>query len=317
MLHIDFVGDQRDRLGECPLWDERRQALYWIDSKRCLVHRLTPATGERRQWTLPQEVGSLALCESGRLLVALEHEIGILDVDAEVGADNPNSNNGNGNGSASDGVTAVAAFTRLAEVRHPEERMRLNDGRADRAGRFLVGSLKLAPATPVGELYQLLPSGQLRTVERGIRVSNSLGFSPDGRTLYFADSLSHEIRRYAYDPATGAASGMQRFADTTALGSGPDGAAVDAEGHLWVALVMKGQLARFRPDGSLERLLDLPTPHPSCPCFGGPALDTLYVTSLSDTGNTIKTDDPRAGRLLAVRGTGVRGLPEARFADRA
>ena len=102
------------------------------------------------------------------------------------------------------------------------------------------------------------------------------------------------------------------------LGGGEGvGAAVDAEGHLWVALVMKGQLARFRPDGSLERLLDLPTPHPSCPCFGGPDLDTLYVTSLSDTGNTIKTDDPRAGRLLAVRGTGARGLPEARFADRA
>ncbi len=292
MLNIEFIGEQRDRLGESPLWDERRQALYWIDSKRCLVHRLTPATGERQQWTLPSEIGSLALCESGRLLAALEHEIGFLDVD-------------------------TGAFAHLAAVTHPEPRMRLNDGRADRAGRFLVGSLKLAPTAPVGELYQLLPSGQLNVLERGICVSNSLGFSPDGRTMYYADSLSHQIRRYAYEPTTGQASGMAVFADTTALGSGPDGAAVDAEGHLWVALVMKGQLARFRPDGSLERLLDLPTPHPSCPCFGGPGLDTLYVTSLSDTGNTIKTDDPRAGRLLAVQGTGVRGLPEARFDDRA
>lgn len=293
MLNIEFLGEQRDRLGECPLWDERRQALFWIDSKRCLVHALWPAQGERRQWTLHSEIGSLALCDSGRLLVALEREIGWLDVER-------------------DGV----AFERLAAVSHPQERMRLNDGRADRAGRFLVGSLKLAPATPVGELYQLLPTGQLRTLERGIRVSNCLAFSPDGRTLYFADSLSHQIRRYAYDPVTGEASGMQLLADTTALGSGPDGAAVDAEGHLWVALVMKGQLARFRPDGSLDRLLDLPTPHPSCVCFGGAALDTLYVTSLSDTGNSIKTDDPRAGRLLAVRGAGVKGLPEARFADR-
>jgi len=292
-LQIDFLGEQRDRLGECPLWDERRQALYWIDSKRCLIHCLLPASGERRQWQMHSEIGSLALCESGRLLVALAHEIGFLDVDA-----------GDGH------------FSPLAAVTHPEERMRLNDGRVDRAGRFLVGSLKLAPATPVGVLYQLTPSGQLRALEHGIRVSNCLGLSPDGRTLYFADSLSHQIRRYAYDPVTGEASGMQVFADTTALGSGPDGAAVDAEGHLWVALVMKGQLARFRPDGTLERLLDLPTPHPSCPCFGGAALDTLYVTSLSDTGNSIKTDDPRAGRLLAVRGTGVKGLPEARFADR-
>ncbi len=296
MQSIEFLGEQRDRLGECPLWDERRQALYWIDSKRSIVHRLTPGhgaqAGERHQWTLHSEIGSLALCESGRLLVALEHEIGFLDVD-------------------------TGSFERLAVVTHPEPRMRLNDGRADRAGRFLVGSLKLAPTAPVGELYQVLPSGQVDVLERGACVSNSLGFSPDGRTLYYADSLSHQIRRYDYDPATGRATGRRLFADTTALGSGPDGAAVDAEGHLWVALVMQGQLARFRPDGTLERLLDLPTPYPSCPCFGGPALDTLYVTSLSDTGNTIKTDDPRAGRLLAVRGTGVTGLPEARFADGA
>ncbi len=290
MLSIDFIGEQRDRLGESPLWDDRRQTLFWIDSKRCQVHSLVPATGGRRQWTLPQEIGSLALCDSGRLLVALEHDIGFLDIDS-------------------------GGFETLAHVAHPEDRMRLNDGRTDRAGRFLVGSLKLAPATPVGALYQLLPDGQVHTVDTGFRVSNTLAFSPDGQTMYFADSLSHQIRRYAYDPATGQASGMAVFADTAALGSGPDGAAVDAEAHLWVALVMKGQLARFRPDGSLERLLDLPTPHPSCPCFGGPDLEVLYVTSLSDTGNTIKTDDPRAGRLLAVHGTGVRGLPEARFAD--
>lgn len=295
MLQIDFIGEQRDRLGECPLWDERNQVLYWIDAKRCLIHCLVAASGERREWCLPSEIGSIALCESGRLLVAMEREIGFLDV--SEGGD-------------------VSAFECLASVAHAEPRMRLNDGRTDRAGRFLVGSLKLAPATPVGALYQLEPSGQVRTLETGIRVSNTLGFSPDGRTLYFADSLSHQIRAYDYDPLTGVASAMQVFADTSDLGSGPDGAAVDAEGHVWVALVMKGQLARFRPDGSLERLVDLPTPHPSCLCFGGAALDTLYVTSLSDTGNTIKTHDPRAGRLLAVRGIGIKGLPEVRFADR-
>jgi sugar lactone lactonase YvrE len=289
MLQIEFVGEQRDRLGECPLWDERRQALFWIDSKRCLVHCLA-ADGQHRQWTLPHEIGSIALCDSDRLLVALVSEIGFLDL-------------------------ASGTFESLARVPHPAERMRLNDGRTDRAGRFLVGSLQLAPATAVGELCQLQPSGELRILERGIRVSNCLAFSPDGRTLYYADSMSHHIRSYDYDGATGQASAMRVFADTTALGSGPDGAAMDAQGHLWVALVMKGQLARFRPDGTLERLLDLPTPYPSCMCFGGPALDTLYVTSLSDTGNTIKTDDVRAGRLLAVSGTGVRGLPEARFTD--
>lgn len=294
MLHIDFLGEQRDRLGECPLWDKRSQSLYWIDSKRCLVHRLTLSTGDRREWLLPSEIGSIALCESGRLLVAMESDIGFLDVEQ---------------------ATGDVAFKHLASVVHPEPRMRLNDGRVDRAGRFLVGSLKLAPATPVGELYQVLPSGEINTLERGIRVSNTLGLSPDGCKLYYADSLSHQIMVYAYNPVTGQATGKHVLVDTSDLGSGPDGAAVDAEGCIWVALVMKAQLARFNPDGTLDRLVDLPTPYPSCMCFGGEALDTLYVTSLSDTGNTIKTDDPRAGRLLAVRGMGIQGLPEARFAD--
>lgn len=294
MPHIDFLGEQRDRLGECPLWDERSQSLYWIDSKRCLVHRITPTSGDRRNWLLPSEIGSIALCESGRLLVAMESDIGFLDVEQ---------------------AASEVAFKHLASVVHPETRMRLNDGRVDRAGRFLVGSLKLAPATPVGALYQVMHSGEINTLDRGIRVSNTLGLSPDGRKLYYADSLSHQIMVYEYNPVTGQATNKQVFADTSELGSGPDGAAVDAEGCLWVALVMKAQLARFTPDGKLDRLLDLPTPYPSCVCFGGEALDTLYVTSLSDTGNTIKTDDPRAGRLLAVRGLGIQGLPEARFAD--
>lgn len=296
MLQIDTMGEQRDRLGECPLWDERRQALYWIDSKRCLVHRWTPASGERRHWLVPAEIGSIALCESGRLLVAMTCDIGFLDVNAPEGQTH---------------------LSPLASVRHPEPRMRLNDGRTDRSGRFLVGSLQLAPATPVGALYQLQPTGELRILDQGVRVSNTLAFSPDGRQMYFADSLSHQIRLYDYDPVTGNAANQRVFADTTELGSGPDGATVDAQGGLWVALVMKGQLARFRPDGSLHRLLDVPTPYPSCVCVGGAELDTLFVTSLSDTGNTIKTDDPRAGRLLAIRGAGVKGLPEVRFADRS
>jgi L-arabinonolactonase len=290
MLSIEWLGEQRDRLGECPLWDDRRQQLFWIDSKNRRVQSLEPVSGRRRHWILPEEVGSLALCESGRMLVALERQIGFLELD-------------------------TGRYEPLTLVSHPQERMRLNDGRADRQGRFLVGSLQLAPASPVGELHQLEPSGQMRVVESGVRVSNTLALSPNGDALYFADSLSHQIRRYDYEPATGQLGAMHVFADTHPLGSGPDGAAVDSQGHLWVALVMKGQLARFRPDGSLERLVDLPTPYPSCLCFGGPQLDVIYVTSLSDTGNTIKTEDPRAGRLLAVHGTGVRGLPESRFAD--
>lgn len=291
-LQFEWLTEHRDRLGESPVWDQRRQTLFWIDSKRCLVQALTPSTGDMRQWVMPAEVGSLALCESGRVLVALEDDIGFLDPEA------PSAN-----------------FQDWVRVSHPEERMRLNDGRVDRQGRFLVGSMKLAPAEPVASLYQVWPSGEVRELETGIRISNTLALSPKGESLYFADSLTHQIRCYDYETMNGQLSGMSPFANTEALGSGPDGAAVDAQGRLWVALVLTGQIACFKQDGSLERVIDVPTPYPSCVCFGGDQLDTLFVTSLSDTGNAIKTDDPRAGRLLAVKGLGAQGLPESRFAD--
>jgi sugar lactone lactonase YvrE len=290
MLRIDIVTDTRDLLGESPLWDDRSGSLLWIDSRRRLVHRMQLASGARQQWPMPHEIGSIALCESGRLLVALERDVHFLDL---------------GSGE----LTALAAVT------HPAERMRLNDGRTDRAGRYCVGSLVLGRREPHGVLYQLQADGAVRELDRGVCVSNSTCFSPDGRWLYFSDSVAHQVWRYAYDTATGAVGPRQSFIDTQALNSAPDGAAVDADGGLWVALVLSGQLARFTSEGALDRLIDLGIPYASCPCIGGEALDTIYVTSISDSGNMLRTDHPDAGALLAIHGTGVRGLPEVRFAD--
>jgi sugar lactone lactonase YvrE len=122
--------------------------------------------------------------------------------------------------------------------------------------------------------------------------------------------------KYTYDTSTGATGSPELFADTEALNSGPDGATVDSDGCLWTALVQVGKLARFQPDGKLERLIDLPARHVTCPCFGGPELDVIYVTSISNSGNALKDAHPDAGALFAVYGTGVQGLPEVRFADR-
>ena len=116
---------------------------------------------------------------------------------------------------------------------------------------------------------------------------------------------------YALD---GSLSNERLFADTQALGSGPDGATVDADGAVWITLVLVGRLARFAPDGRLLQTLQLPVPHPTCPCFGGPDLATLYVPSISNTGNIVKSDLPEAGALVVVRGLGLRGLPEVPYA---
>jgi len=292
-LDIDILLPQRDLLGECPLWDMRSRSLYWIDGRAQAVRRHVPATGAVSEWIAPGHIGSIALCESGGLLLALESSFALLDVD-------------------------TGAFEPFGDtVTHPGERMRLNDGRTDRQGRFVVGSMTMGRHESIGELYQLTPEGRVHVLDRGIQLANATCFSPDGRWLYFADSMTKQVRRYPYDPATGAAGPAELLVDTTPYGSAPDGATVDAEGHLWIALVLAGKLARFRPDGTLERTIDFaPDAFITCPCFGGPALDTIYLTSISNSGNLLLSDNPDAGGVFVIRGTGVRGIEEARFDDR-
>lgn len=278
---------ERDLLGESPLWDGREQALYWVDTRRRRVQRMVPG-GALRHWAVPGDVGAIALAAPGRLLLALEDRFAVLDLDSgEIGP--------------------------LAAVQHPKPAMRLNDGRTDREGRFLCGSMVLHRRDPDGRLYRLGTDGRVTALLDGIAVANTTCFSPDGRTMYFADSLAGTIRAWDYG-RDGSLSNERLFADTRPEGSGPDGAAVDAAGCLWVALVLAGRVACYSPEGRLLRTLVLPVPYPSCPCFGGPALDTLYVTSIRDSGNLLRSDDPAAGALVAISGLGVRGLPEVPYA---
>lgn len=289
-LTIDIVLNQRDDLGESPLWDSRDQCLYWIDSRRRLVQRLHTQSGDYQSWQTPQDIGSIALCQSGRILVALQNELQFLD-------------------------TTTGTLTPFIDIQHPAERMRLNDGRTDKAGRLCLGSLVLGRHEQHGVLYQIEASGQVTEIDRGFCVSNTTCFSPDGKWLYFADSLARQIWRYAYHPETGQTGPREVFVDTAPWGSGPDGATVDAEGRLWVALVLTGQVACFSAEGALLQLIKVPVPYPTCPSFGGEDLSTLYVTSIRNSGNLLVSDDPQSGALIAIKGLGVRGLPEVLFAD--
>ena len=292
MTRIEIVSDKRDELGECPLWDERTQSLFWIDSHARLVRALTPDTGEYREWQLPSAIGSIALCESGRLLVALASEFSYLDL-------------------------ATGQLEKLAGVTHVEDRIRMNDGRTDRTGRFVAGSLVMGRNEKLGALYQVDATGKVNVLDKGVAISNGTCFSPDGRWLYFTDSRTRKIMRYSYDVATGEVGTPTVLIDTEPLASAGDGATVDSEGHIWTALVEIGKMGRFTPEGKLERLIDMPVRHVTCPAFGGPDLDVLYVTSISDSGNVLKDPHPDAGALFAIHGTGVKGLREVRFADQA
>jgi L-arabinonolactonase len=292
MITHSIPSPTRDLLGECPLWDSRDNCLYWIDSKGPLLRRLHPATGAYAQWTLSADVGSIALTESGRILLALTDSFQLFD-------------------------TRTGNAQLVASVQHASAGIRMNDGRTDRQGRFIAGSLVIGRHDKDGAFYRLEKNGAVTVLVPGIALANSTCFSPDGRTLYYADSMSDEVRAVDYDLASGALGTPRVLMNTRAQGSAPDGATVDADGCLWVALVQTGKLGRYSPEGALLQLLEVPTPFPSCPCLGGPQLDVLYVTSLSNTGNLLRTDHPDGGALFAFSGLGVRGLPETRFDDRA
>ena len=285
---IDLVVKGNDRLGECPLWCEREQVLWWVDSRGPALRRWDPATGAVSSLELPGVVGSVAFREKGGMLAALQSGIHFLDP-----------------------ATGALQPAAQPEAHLPENRF--NDGRCDRAGRFWAGTMSDAKREPTGSLYRLSPDLACTHIRGDIIVPNSLAWSPDDRTMYFADTYQQVIRAWDFDLASGEVSNERVFVDTTGHPGKPDGSCVDAEGCLWNAEYGGWRIVRYTPAGKLDRVIDLPVANPTCCCFGDPGFDTLYVTTATQRLTPEElARQPLAGSVLSVR-PGVRGLPEARF----
>ncbi|MEZ5924094.1 MAG: SMP-30/gluconolactonase/LRE family protein [Hyphomicrobiaceae bacterium] len=289
MLQIEVFSSGKDLLGEGPLWDEREERLYWIDSYRPCVHRSDLKGTDRRTWPLPEPVGSMALREKGGAVVSLRSGFHLLDLES-------------------------GAISRINETQPGELRPRLNDGKVDRQGRFVAGSMDFAEAEPVGKLFRLDPDLTLATLDVGIICSNGPCWSPDGRTFYFADSFKRAIYAYDYDTTTGNVQSKRVFASFTGRLTGyPDGATVDADGYVWSVEVYAGRLVRFSPDGVVDRIVGLPVFSTTSVTFGGPDLDIAFVTSMARPYNGEYHKECEAGMVFAVHGLGVRGIAEPRF----
>lgn len=291
-MRIEIVADLKTTLGEGPLWDVEQQRLYWLDSFDGRILRCTADGRELRAWDVGQKIGSMALRREGdRALVALQG--GIHDLDLASGE--------------------------LTLIHAPEPDLphnRLNDGKVDRQGRFVFGSMDTLEESASGRLYRLDPDLSLHVLDEGIICSNGPCWSPDGSTLYFTDTWTGEQWTYAYDTVTGTV-GERRTRNRidTAGGGAADGATVDAEGYLWQALVYAGQLVRYTPDGQVDRIIEMPVKKVTSVMFGGPELDVLYVTSMARPPlPRFPGDGQLRGALFAIHDLGVRGIAERRFA---
>ncbi|HXC57825.1 MAG TPA: SMP-30/gluconolactonase/LRE family protein [Steroidobacteraceae bacterium] len=275
-------------VGEGPVWDVPSQRLYWIDILAKAVFRLDPVTGATHQWSVPKIIGSMAIGRDGNAIVALADGVYRLEFNS-------------------------GECTPLASSPDLDAQVQLADGKVDRRGRFIVGSSDRGMKEARGKLYALDPgTTALRIIDTDIFLSNGPCWSPDDRTFYHADSIRKLIYAYDYDLDTGTVKNRRPFASTAELGGIPDGATVDAEGHVWSAICEGGKLVRFRPDGSIERMVSMPLKLPGSVMFGGPDLDRIYVPTLSPAFLG-READPLDGSTYVIEGLGIRGLPEPRF----
>jgi sugar lactone lactonase YvrE len=278
----------RDGLGESPVWCTRTRMLWWVDITKPCLQSFDPSTGGHRVIALPGRFcGCIALRAAGGLVLA---------IDRSLHAFNPES----------------GALTHLAAAEPDQPENRFNDGRCDRRGRLWIGTMDADIRQPSGSFYRVGPDRAITRQFGDVLVPNSTAFSPDDRTLYFADSPRHQILAFDFDVDAGTISNRRVFVDLTHGSGVPDGSCVDAEGFLWNAEFAGLRLVRYAPDGGVERTVEMPVAHPTCCCFGGENLDTLYVTSASFPLPAAERQSSLAGSLFSLR-PGVRGLPEAEF----
>jgi L-arabinonolactonase len=289
MDKVKCVIDCQNIIGESPIWSVEEQKLYWLDIEQSEFWRYDPETDETKVWKTTERAASFAFREKGGLLVAFESCLAFW---------NPKT-----------GKT-----TKLKAIEPALATTRMNDGRCDRQGRFIMGGIdESGKFERISSVYRVDRDLSIHKIIFGVAIANSICFSPDGRVMYFADSPTREIWAYDYDTQTGDVSNKKVFANFSDQPGMPDGSIVDSEGYLWNAQWNGHRVVRFRPDGVVDRIISIPAMNITCLAFGGKDLDVLYVTTARYlmTPEQIKAE-PLSGGLFAVR-VDVKGLKEPKF----
>jgi len=290
MPDLEHVLSAQNQLGEGPLWQDEEASLYWVDLLRHEIHRYVPASGTHTAVRCGRQVTALAPRQKGGWIFATSEGFGFC---AEPG-----------------GVVENQDVPEVAE--RPE--IRFNDGRADALGRFWAGTMNHEEMSRTdGCLYRIDPDREVHRMAAGFTVSNGLDWSPDGKTLYFTDSLAGTILAYDFDVESGNISRPRIFIEVPRDVGFPDGLTVDSEGRIWSANWGGGSVRCYDPDGRMEKDIHLPVRHVTSCTFGGENLDILYITTARQgLSRTALRDQPQAGDLFQVR-TGTRGRLANRY----
>ncbi|HEV2518203.1 MAG TPA: SMP-30/gluconolactonase/LRE family protein [Devosia sp.] len=275
-------------LGEGPIWSDTDSRLVWLDILAPAVHVFDPATGQDTTTKVSRMVTAIAARAAGGYAVMTQNGLELLDI-------------------------ANGELTPVVDPEADIETNRFNDAKCDRRGRFWAGSMALDASRPAGSLYSIEADGKWRRHDTGFTVSNGMGWSPDDRLMYFADSAEGCVFAYDFDIEAGTLSNRRSVIQIPPVEGKPDGLTVDAEGYIWVAVWDGWAVRRYAPDGRLDRVVGVPVPRPSSCCFGGDRLETLYITSgRIRLAERMLVEAPLSGGIFAID-AGVRGQPSGTF----
>ncbi|MCU1572746.1 MAG: L-arabinolactonase [Micrococcaceae bacterium] len=284
---LEVFRDPGAELVESILWDDGRQELLWTDIPAGTLHR-SPADGDRDGTSdtatqLPAPLASFQPRAGGGFVAALADTIVVLDSDGEL-------------------------VRTLARIEHRHDGMRLNEGKCDPYGRFLVGSMDTAEGRSHASLYSVSADGSVSTLRTGLGTTNGIEFAADGRTLYYTDTVTSTVYRCTYAP-----DGQAGEPTPFLVGHSSDGLAMDVEGRFWNGCYGEGKVVRWTPDGTVDLEIEVPVPNVTSVGFGGPDLGTLFIGTARENLSPKELQEfPLSGAIFAID-TGTAGRPALIF----
>lgn len=265
-------------VGESPVWSPHDQCLYWVDIISQKLYVYEPKRGTNQAFSMPDMITTVALRQEGGLLICLRKQIALFDIKTQ-------------------------ALTPLFTVEEERADHRFNDGKVDCMGRFWVGTINMhEPTDGSCRLYCLQSQNDLHVAMEDIVFSNGLCWNPDNTLFYHAETFKKTIFVYDFDAKKGQLSHKRPFVTLGEEEGIPDGLSIDAKGGVWCAHFGGSCLVRYDTQGQQTDKVDLPIAHVTNGVFGGPDLDTLFITSgCEQIPPDQRKNYPEAGGLFAVK----------------